>query len=449
MRIDHPLPIALALSCFAGLSFVLLHPRPAVQLEGEIAMLAPADALRKLDESPDSVSLQRNLALTHAALALNAGEFAVTRRVLLALKSSGEDSVEIEEMLADASRLAGNSRDEITFLANAYMLEPSQSLRQKLGLAYRERRLPTEERQLLLAVPAEDLTAYEAHRLAQLLRQTRDFPSLERLYRIRAEGDASDANEAKQQLINFELEAGQSQQAQRLALSWFEASRRNQDILKTAIPAFVNWGALDEAMSLAYAVLEISPKGSYPLIIVFLDGGHQDRAFEFQSAWLARMEAVPDETWPILIDVAERTGNLAGLRLAMSRTSPGKLPADIQARVLLQFLRYQTVQALYPYAAYMRKDVLLAQPLIGAAWSAFQGNQSEAAVYLALAQKQEMTDWDWLIWDQLAKTMRGTPAYQILLGTVAPGSRAQSVLETAFMAKVDPSVQAGLAHIGD
>lgn len=448
MRIDQPLPFALTICTFAGIALYALHPKPSVQLEGEIAMLEPSVALRRLDAAADT-EIQRNLALTHAALAIEAGEFDVAASVLRKLRDAGQDTVEIEMMLANAGRLSGDPASQMGHLAAAYDLAPSSALRQQLGLAYRINRFPAQERALLLAIDSRDLTSYEASRLADLLRQARQFDVLENLYRKRADGDGPDADEAKQLFIIHLLENGRSAEAQIQALRWFEASRRDQHMLQTAIPAFVNWGALDEAMSLALSSLRAAPKTSYQLIAVFLDSGQQNSAITFQQAWLEKIPTVPSEAWPTLLDIAERTGNLAGLRIALSKTPADALPTAQLSKALLQFLRYQGVQALYPFSEYLRKDVLKDQPLIGAAWAAGQSNQIEAAAFLIESAKGEMTDWDWMIWGNIAKSLQGSSAYQILLANAPAESRARSVLLSAFMAKREQPEQAVSEERGD
>ena len=436
MRIDHPVLVALTLCTFAGLAYFGLHPKPSLQLEGEIAMLEPAVALQRLDAATD-IDFDRNLALTHAALALDAGEFAVAEQVLLRILAQGQDSPEIELMFAQASRLSADPKGETDHLAAAYALAPSSALRQQLGLAYRSHRLPAQERTLLLAVAGEDLTSYEATRLADLLRQDRQFAALERLYRRRADGTGPDADAAKQLVVNVLLESGRLTEAQQLAMRWFEASGRDQHILQTAIPAFVNWDALDGAMALALSALQVAPKTSYHLIAVFLDGGHQDRAFEFQKAWLASLPGLPLEAWPTLIDTAERTGNLEGLRIGLSKTPPDALPADLLSAVMVQFLRYQGVQSLYPQAAYLRPDVMQQRPLIGASWAASHGNQLDAAAFLIEASKRQQSAWDWQIWGNVAISLKGTPAYQMLLANAPAESQARALLERAVTGQPD------------
>lgn len=432
MRIDHPALVAVMLCSFAGLALLALHPKQSLQLEGEIAMLEPAVALQRLDAASD-IDFDRNLALTHAALAIDAGEFQVAKKVLRQIQTNGQDSPEIEMMLANASRYSPNPKAETDHIAAAYALAPSSLLRQRLGLAYRAHRMPAQERLLLLSVAGEDLTSHEAARLADLLRQDRQFERLEKLYLSRADGDGPDADTAKQSVVNLMLESGRLTEAQMLAMHWFDAAGRDQQILQTAIPAFVNWGALDGAMAMALSALQVAPSTSYQLILVFLDGEHQDRAFEFQKAFIESLLIVPEEAWPTLVETAERTGNLAGLRLALLKTSPAALSNDQLAAVLMQFLRYQGVQSLYPLAGYLRPDVMKGQPLLGAAWAGSHGNQLEAAAFLADASKRDLTAWDWQIWGDVAKSLRGSSAYQMLLADTPPESQARSLLQAAFM----------------
>ena len=433
MRFDQPLPFALAICTFAGLALALLHPKPSVRIEGEIAMMEPTVALQRLDAA-DDIDIQPNLALTYAALAIEAGEFDVAKTVLTRLQSQGQDTPEIELMLANAARLSGNPKSEMDHLAAAYAITPTVTLRQQLGLAYRADRQPAQERALLLSVSGVDLTSHESRRLADLLRQSRQFVLLEALYLDRADGDGPDADDAKQLFINHLLEGGRLTEAHQHAMRWFAASRQDQHMLQTAIPAFLNWGALDEAMSLALSGLQAAPTKAYQLIVVFLDTGQQGSALAFQQAWLDHNGAIPPEAWPVLIDIAERTGYLAGLRTAISKTAPEALPADTISAVMLQFLRYQGPASLYPFSAYLRRDVLQHQPLIGAAWAADQSNQINSAAFLIAAAKGEMTEWDWLIWGNIAATLKGSSAYQTLLTGAPAQSRASSALQLGFMA---------------
>ena len=445
MLIDKPLPFALAIGTFAGLALFALHPNQSVQLEGEIAMLEPSLALQRLDAATN-VEMHRNLALTHAALALEAGEFDVTRTVLRKLKMEVQDTVEIELMLANAGRLSGDPETEMDHLAAAYVLDPSSALRQRLGVAYRTYRQPAKERALLLSVPGDDLTSHEAKRLADLLRQSRQFNSLEALYRVRAIGDGPDADEAKQLYVNHLLESGRSAEAQTQALQWFEASRGDQHILEASIPAFIQWEALDSAMSLAVLAIQAGPKTSYRMIALFLNNGEQDSALAFQQAWLEHVRLIPIEAWPTLLDTAKQSGSLAGLRTALSKTAPKSLAADQLSDVMLQFLRHLGVQSLYPYSAYLRPDVLDTQPLVGAAWAANQSNQMAAVAYLLKASKNEMTEWDWQIWGNVARSLNGSSAYKILLANAPEDSRARSVLQQAFMVRQGQFVQSGSAE---
>lgn len=444
MRIDHPLVVAVTLSSFAGFTLLALHPNPSLQIEGEVAMLEPAVALKRLDAVTD-VDFDRKLALTHAALALDAGEFAVAEKVLKRIQLEGKDAPEIELMLANASLLAADPKGETEHLAAAYALAPSSALRQQLGLAYRTYRMPAQERALLLSLNGEELTSYEATRLADLLRHDRQFAQLETLYRRRADGQGPDADAAKQLVVNFLLEGGRQAEAQDLTMHWFNSSGSDQHILQTAIPAFVNWGALDGAMALALTAFRVAPKTSYQLISVFLDGGHQDRAFAFQQAWLIGMRFIPLEAWPTLIDIAERTGNLAGLRIALSKTAPAALPADQLSAVMMLFLRYQGVNSLYPQSAYLRPDVIQLKPLIGAAWAASHNNQMAAAGLLIDASKRQLSAWDWQIWGNVASSLKGTAAYGMLLADAPAKSQMRSVLEAAVMGRPDQlgSVQRG------
>lgn len=448
MQIDQPLPFALAICAFAGLALFALHPKPSVQLEGEIAMLEPLIALQRLNAAAN-MGMHRNLALTHAALALEAGEFDVTETVLRKLTMEGQDTVEIELMLASAGRLSGDPESEMDHLAAAYALDPSSALRQRLGLAFRIYRQPAQERALLLSVSGGDLTSHEAKRLADLLRQSRQFNLLATLYRVRAGGDGPDVGETKQLYVNHLLESGRLAEAHTQVLQWFEASRRDQQMLEASIPAFINWGALDGAMSLAILALQVAPKTSYRIIAVFLKNGEQDSALAFQQEWLDHVRLIPSEAWPTLLATAEQSGNLSGLRAALSKTSPDSLAADQLSAVLMQFLRSLGVQSLYPYTAYLRPDVLDTQPLLGAAWAAHQSNQMAAVNYLRKASMGEMTEWDWQIWGNVAHNLNGSFAYQMLLADAPADSRARSVLQQAFMVKQDQSAQTGSAEKAD
>lgn len=189
-------------------------------------------------------------------------------------------------------------------------------------------------------------------------------------------------------------------------------------------------------MSLALSALGVAPDTSYQLIAVFLDGGHQGRAFAIQQAWLAKIDAVPTQAWATLINVAERTGNLGGLRTALAKAAPHAVPTADLSAALLQFLRYQGVQSLFPQAAYLRSDVLTQQPLIGAAWAAAQGKQREAARFLAASATTPLTEWDWLIWENIAASLRGSPAYQQLLTSAPETGRARQMLQRAFMVRL-------------
>lgn len=448
MQIDQPLPFTIAICTFAGLALVMLHPKPSVRIEGEIAMLEPAIALQRLDAATDIV-MDDNLALTHAALALEAGEFDVAKAVLARLQAEGQETYEIELMLATANRLSHDPKAEIDHLAAAYAMTPTATLRQQLGLAYRADRQSAAEQTLLLSVSGLDLTSYEARRLADLLRQSRQFVVLEALYFDRAEGDGPDADDAKHLFINHLLEGGRLKQAQQTALRWFSASGHNQHMLQTAIPAFLNWGAIDGAMALAMSGLKTAPVSSYLLIEVFLDSGEQGSALAFQQAWLDQNDAIPSEAWPALIKIAERTGYLAGLRTAISKTAADALPADQMSAVLLQFLRYQGPVSLSPLSAYLRPDVLQSKPLIGAAWASIHGSQMDAAAFLIASANDEMSDWDWQIWANTAATLKGTFAYQTLLLRAPTQGRARSVLEAGFMARPEQPVPQLSAGKGD
>ena len=448
MPTHHPLTIALTLGALGAMTLLALNPKPGIHLEGEVAMLEPSVALQRLNQSED-VAVQRNLVLTHAALALDAGDFGMAGRVLQRLGDTEKAPAEIELMMAEASRLSGDAAAEADHLAAAYARTPTSVLRQQLGLSLREIRAPLRERALLMSVDPSSLTSHEARRLADLLRKDRQFAGLESLYRARAFGDGPDADTAKQHLITLLLESGRMEAAEHETLRWFEAADRDQHILETALPAFVNWGALDGAMRLALSVLQVAPKSSFRLILVFLDGGHPDRALAFQQAWIAQSRSIPAESWPTLISVAERTGILDGLRASLAMTSPDGLSPDIIASAMLQFLRYQGVRALYAQAAFLRPDVLRHQPLIGAAWAADQGNQIEAVTYLHQAATKELSTWDLQIWGNIAASLRGSRASQALLSEMPVNSNAGSVLAMAFMDRRMPQDRPESAGKGD
>ena len=80
--------------------------------------MEPSVALQRLDAA-DDIDIQPNLALTYAALAIEAGEFDVAKTVLTRLQSQGQDTPEIELMLANAARLSGNPKSEMDHLAAA------------------------------------------------------------------------------------------------------------------------------------------------------------------------------------------------------------------------------------------------------------------------------------------------------------------------------------------
>jgi hypothetical protein len=133
------------------------------------------------------------------------------------------------------------------------------------------------------------------------------------------------------------------------------------------------------------------------------------------------------------------TGDLRGLRQALSFSAETRIGEDILIPVLMQFLRYQGAGALTPYRRLLTPSLLRKAPLIGAAWASAHHNAAEAYADLVRAAQQPMIDWDKDIWIYTASTLRGTDAYAALLDGAVLDPRLLESLQSSFIARIEPA----------
>lgn len=423
----------------AVLAILFLLPSATVRFEGELAMMEPDDALDRLNTVSQVVEFSDNLNLTHARLAMMSGDMGTARHALNSLGGVKALTALVQDNLAEASRIDGDLAGAITHLTAAYADTPTPERRKALGLYHRIGKDTDAEIRVLQSVPPKRLTDWEVIRLAELLSSTRRFDLLEALYRVVAAGETQVADVFKMRLVDYLVETGRAGAAVDVALVWYRVADYDQRPLDIAVPVLIGRGAITQAAALALRALQSSPATSHRMILTFAKSGHRAIALDLQQRNLARSPAPSVAEWATYTAMAEMTGDLRGLRQALSVAMQSKIDEDVLIPVLMQFLRYQGAGALTPYRGLLTPSLLRKSPLIGAAWASARHHTALAYADLIRAAEHPLSDWDKDIWIHTANTLRGTDAFAGLIGGEVQDPRLLTALQGGFVARVDPA----------
>lgn len=443
--------LALFVICVVAVYAILeLRPDPAVELEAELSRMAPEQALARLDALDSDTVFTENLRLMHARLAAAAGDLATAEAAYRDVVEAGGPTSEVLDELAHVAALAGDLAGAAVSKARAEALNPDDERRQTLGYWYRLLGDDAGEVSLLSATEPRRLTAFERERLAALHLAAGNVEAYRDMLAAMSDSGGDDALTARRQLLELSIEAGDPDAALTQALDWSAAAPEDRDGLEASLKTLVGRGALDQAVALATRSIEANPEiGSVP-VMVFIGTGHGGIGRRIQALWLAADAGLDDEDWQALIRVAEQSGDLAALRLALARgearpgaaggeTDDAQPPAD----AFLQFLRYQGVRALLPYRGAMTREIFEDGPLIGAAWHGWHRQPEETYGYLLAAAEGPLTDWDRAIWMSVADDLRGTPLYRELLAGAPEDAGLRDLLGRGVRSPVPMNSPAG------
>lgn len=417
------------LCAFAVFGIVFLRPSEALRLEGELGSLTPEEALERIDAAAGVMTFHDNLYLVQADLALQSGDPTRARTALLRAAVQEQTAV-VQDQLAEVARVEADLDAAVGHLQSAYLLDPTDERRQRLGYWYRLQGNEAAELTLLGKAQVATLTLWEADRLARLLVSGKRFDDLEQLFLAQSAEPGPMANHFRPRLIDYLLESNRREDAVAQALRWFDAAPDAQP-LETVIPVLTRRGALAEAYALAVTALDGTHEDTHRLLPLFAKAGYRGVTLDLQDRWLSSGRDLDDKGWKTLVRLAEMTGDLRGLRQALERGD--ELEPEVLGEVMLQFLRLQGPRALLPWHDRLTPELLEEVPLIGAAMMAEQGWTAGLHGYLAAAARQEMSDWDQSIWLALVERLRGTPLHTDLTRMPGPNPRLEAALGTAFV----------------
>lgn len=404
-------------------TIVALRPDPAVRLEAELSHLEPEEALRELREAEGRIAFHDNLELLYGRLSLADGDLEGARRSFQRLLADAGPSEEVLDTLAGIEAVAGDLETAAVFLRQAHDAFPSADRRLRLGGWYRFLRQPEAERDLLLSEDPTTLTPWEIERLGLLLIHDGRIGDYEKLFAVLADSDVDGHLIFKRKLLEFLVENGRPGEAAAAAVRWAEGPQASES-LEVSIRALIGRGAIDAAILVAREGFRLVPEDSHMMLPIFARSGHGGVARILQGEWLATRTTLTEAEWDTLSYLAESTGDMRGLQTALA--SGGHLAgAPALGRALMQFLRYRGAQALVPYRGLLNDDVYKEAPLLGAAWSEWQGDQAAAYRHLVASSRQQLSEWDQLIWMSLLDGLKGSPFHRALLAGVVdhPGLR--------------------------
>ncbi|MCQ0971432.1 hypothetical protein MLD63_13480 [Paracoccus sp. TK19116] len=404
--------ISLLVAAGALGGILALQPDPSVRLEAELSRLEPEDALQELREVDGRIAFDDNLELLYGRLLLADGDLDVAQRSFLTLLKRAGPSEEVLDTLAGINATAGDLKTAASYLRQAYDIFPSPERRLRLVGWYRALRQPEAERDLLLSAPPETLTTWEIERLALLLIHDERIDEYETLISSLANSDVEDHLAFKRSLLEFLVESGRSSGAVAVASHWAQEPGA-AEALDVSLRALIGRGAIDAAILVARESFRLAPQDSHVVLPIFAQSGHGGIARILQNEWLASKGTLTEAEWDTLTIVAESTGDMRGLQVALS--SNLLAGAGPTSRALMQFMRYRGAQALVPYRSLMNEDVYKEAPLLGAAWSAWQGDQASTYRHLVAAGGQDQSEWDQLIWMSLLDRLKGSPFHRALL----------------------------------
>lgn len=399
--------LLLVLFCLAAAVAVLvLRPGVLLQLEADLSEMTPEAALEELGGYVAYGPEEQGIALIHAQLALESGDLPLTRDLMRDLATNFPEDASLRDLQGHVEELSGDPAAAADHLAEAYRLDPTPARRDRLGLLYRLMDQPVAEAALLLEAPAHELSESDVHRAVELRLAEGNLEDVERFYRELGDGAPEIAELSRDRLVTFLIDLGRTDDAHEVALAWIERNRFDSAVSSAMIRSFVARGDLDHALQIASYQLGVRPQGMGRIVLRFAETGHGAIARNLQAEWLARSPALSDEDWAALSEMAARTGDLSGLRNALSRPetpSPERL-----GEALLQFLRYYGSQALLPYRAHAGPALSDAAPLVGAAFALEMSRPDEAAGLLALARTEGLGAWDQSLWQSLAARLEET-----------------------------------------
>lgn len=403
---------ALFVICGVALAaIVMLRPDPAVEFEAALARLEPEDALARIESAQATMKFTDDLHMVHARLALDAGALETARAAFGLVLQSDRHNPEVFDGLATVAALSGDLAGAASFKAKAHALAPDAARRETLGYWYRLLGDGEAELGLLSEVPPRRLGPFERERLARLLVARGDLGAYETLLVAITEAGGADALMARRQRLELAIEAGDPERALALARSWIDVDPGDVAILRAALETFLGRGAVDQAVALSGSAILARPDSGAVAMAAFAESGHGGLARLTQASWLAADDELDAGDWQALAAMAERSGDLSGIRRALERPAPGPVPAD----AFLQVLRYQGARALLPYRHAISPEILAENPLVAAAWFNWHRETEKTYRQLLAAAEGPLTEWDRDIWMSVAADLRGTPFYRALL----------------------------------
>lgn len=408
----------LALTAIGLAAALRQQPNAELRLEAEISRMPEAHALRRLDTATEP--LGPHLGFRHAQLAAAAGETDRAEGILAQLAEQEGTTDRIEGARADLARRAGDTARTVRHLAAAQNLAPTSERRQDLGGLHRRQSDTASERALLAAADPNELTPFEAVRLAELHAAAGAAEDYARLLAIRAGLGQADAGPAALLLTLALSTRGQMQRLSDEARKWLVRPDRAALLgaMARALKAVNQPGT-----GIARDLLAGGDGYHRFLLIAFADAELHGAAQAVLSNWLSSRPALEPTDWMALTLYAERSGDLSLMRRALKEAAPGSVPGG----VFLPFLRYQGAAALLPYHAFLDPETLVAAPMVGAGWAAWQRRPEAALGYLLLSASPDASAQDRELWRRTAEQLRGTGAYGQLIARRAADPALQSM----------------------
>lgn len=420
----------LALCTLSVFAIVGMQPETLVKFEAELSRLPPEDALTILQNPDTAPPDQNNIALVHAELLRASGAFPEAEAVLGDLHTTLPGHADITRKLADIALITGEREQALLHRAALYAAEPLAKDRETLGLLNRIGRDRAAEIGVLQSVPPEQLTAWEADRLARLLSEAGRSGDVEHLYLALAGKRGPFRAEARERLVVFLIDEGRNDAALRLAAEWYAASDNDFEVIESLLAVFIARGAIDEAVWLASRSLDVAPATGHRLVRIFSRSGHRAIARRFQDAVLVQEDGIAPEEWRTLIDFAALTGDMSGLHKAIAASPRGTIPEGALPEALLNMLRYQGSSALIPYFQLETEEFGRDAPLVAAAFAVDQSRHDAAVRYLLDAAGTGLSAWDRDVWVSLAARLKGTGYDRLLAsGPIATPELAEAAQE--------------------
>lgn len=425
----------------AAVAAYFLQPSSADRMEANTAELAPEAALTQLEKQAAEGTLDRNLRMILADLALRAGHLDTASNALENQRVETHHELAAAELLSAVAQMSGDMAGAARHLEIAYDIAPTAERRMTLGGWYRILRDSEAELGILRSVPATRLSAWEVERLLDLAQQVRQYDALESVLQTLAYQDGEQADVYKARLISYLIQAGRAKSALGAAWRWYKDEDDTRALL-ISLETFIGRGAISEATALAMRALEENPEEAHVLIASFARSGHGATARALQDHWLALSPDLGDAGWRTLIDLAAFTGDLRALRRELMGVSKTRGDHYVVADALGQILRYQGARALTPFRNLLTESLLKRAPLIGAALEAEQGRDAAVFSYLVAAANLPMRGWERSMWLALADRLRGKPAYRALLETATADEALRIAIGGKFIALTSRSEQA-------